>query len=234
MANRHLRQVATAAAAAAGAALGVYAGYAAVTYARYGSASSAKPGARGALLDCFMPAYDVAERESIAVHAPAEVTLAAAVEMDLTDTAVSRAIFRARELLLGSVPDPSPHPKGLVAMTTSIGWRVLAEEPGREVVVGAVTQPWMANVVFRPLAPEAFITFDEPDYVKIAWTLRADPLGDGASRFSTETRAIATDAEARRKFRRYWSLLSPGIILIRKATLRPLKAEAERRAARSG
>jgi hypothetical protein len=51
---------------------------------------------------------------------------------------------------------------------------VLAEVPGREVVVGAVTQPGYSNVVFRPLPPEEFIAFREPDYVKIVWTLRAD------------------------------------------------------------
>jgi hypothetical protein len=41
---------------------------------------------------------------------------------------------------------------------------------------------------------------------------------------------VATDASARKKFRRYWSLLSPGIIIIRAVMLRPVKQEAERRA----
>jgi hypothetical protein len=66
--------------------------------------------------------------------------------------------------------------------------------------------------------------------VKIAWTLRADPEGDSASTFRTETRVLATDADARRRFRRYWAYLSPGIILIRMSMLGPLKREAERRA----
>jgi hypothetical protein len=107
---------------------------------------------------------------------------------------------------------------------------VLAEVPGREVVMGAVTKPWEANVVFRPLHPDEFTTFNEPDYVKIAWTVRADAMSTTKSIFRTETRAIATDATARTKFRRYWSLLSPGIIAIRWIMLRPVKAEAERRA----
>jgi hypothetical protein len=87
-----------------------------------------------------------------------------------------------------------------------------------------------ANVVFRPLPPNEFVAFDEPDYVKIVWTLHADPIGADASIFRTETRAVATNAAARARFRRYWSFLSPGIILIRWASLRPLKAAAERRA----
>ena len=95
--------------------------------------------------------------------------------------------------------------------------------------MGAVTQPWQANVSFTALPPDEFATFDAPDAVKIVWTLRADPVGEAASVFRTETRAVATDAEARRKFRRYWSLLSPGIIMIRWMALAPLKADAEAR-----
>jgi hypothetical protein len=136
-------------------------------------------------------------------------------------------IFKARQILLGSEPDAAARPRGLLALTKSIGWGVLAEIPGREVVMGAVTQPWRANVVFRPLAPDEFAAFNEPDHVKIAWTLRADALSPNGSIFRTETRAVATDAAARAKFRRYWSLLSPGIIVIRWASLRPLKARAE-------
>jgi len=96
--------------------------------------------------------------------------------------------------------------------------------------MGAATQPWHANPVFRAIPPEDFASFQEPDFVKIVWTLRADAGGDGDSRFRTETRAVATDAGARAKFRPYWSFLSPGIILIRWATLRELRTEAERRA----
>jgi hypothetical protein len=145
---------------------------------------------------------------------------------------VVRAIFKTREVVLGSEPDTAVHPRGLLALTKSIGWGVVAEVPGREVVMGAVTQPWYANVVFRPLSPDKFAAFNEPDYVKIVWTLRADAIGTNASIFRTETRAVATDVAARAKFRRYWSFLSPGIIVIRWASLRPLKAEAERRISR--
>jgi hypothetical protein len=73
------------------------------------------------------------------------------------------------------------------------------------------------------------MAFDEPDSVKIAWTLRAEPDGDHASTLYTETRVATTDASARRKFRRYWSFFSPGIILIRYEMLRVASAEAERR-----
>ena len=47
--------------------------------------------------------------------------------------------------------------------------------------------------------------------------------------FRTETRVTTTDAEARTKFRRYWSVFSPGIVLIRWLALEPVRREAERR-----
>jgi hypothetical protein len=84
--------------------------------------------------------------------------------------------------------------------------------------------------VFRALPPDEFASFDEPGYVKIAWTLRADPLGAGESISRTETRVVATDAIARAKFRKYWAWVSPGVVLIRWLSLRLVKEDAQRRA----
>jgi len=55
-------------------------------------------------------------------------------------------------------------------------------------------------------------------------------LKTGASLARTETRVMTTDPAARRKFRRYWSIFSPGIVLIRRVALRLTKLDAERRA----
>jgi hypothetical protein len=207
-----------------------YAAYVAITWYRYGVTRHVAAGDRDALLDRFMPIYEVAERHHIRVAAPAAVTFAAASEMYLEQSSIVRAIFRAREWIMGSHPARAPEHHAFLARMRAIGWAVLAEVPGHEIVMGAVTQPWMADVVFRPLSPEEFAAFHEPDFVKIAWTLRADPLGATDSMFRTETRVATTDRIARAKFRRYWAFASPGIILIRWASLRPLKAEAERRA----
>ena len=213
----------------AGVAAGAYAAYAGITWTRYGRTPSAGAADRDELLDAFMPAYDVVERHHIGVAAPPEVTLAAAKEQDLLQSAAVRAIFRTREFVLGATPNGSDAPRGLLAVVESLGWRVLAEVPGREIVVGAVTKPWEANVTFRGLPPDQFAAFNEPGFVKIAWTLRADPIGESSSMFRTETRALATDRTARTRFRQYWSFVSPGVSAIRWLSLRPLKHEAERR-----
>jgi hypothetical protein len=176
-----------------------------------------------------MPEFEVAERYKVRIDAPAEVTFSAATNMELDRSAGVRAIFKAREWILGSERETAQRPRGLVSQVKSLGWGVLAEIPDREIVIGAVTRPWMANPVFRALPPDEFAAFNEPDYVKIVWSLRSDPLASDKSIFRTETRATTTDAGSRAKFRRYWAFLSPGIILIRLFSLRLVRTEAERR-----
>jgi hypothetical protein len=206
-----------------------YAAYVGVTWLRYGHPAAPTADEHDELLDRFMPEYDVVDRHRINVAAPAAVTLAAARDADLYDNLLLRAVFKGRELILRAGPDNRSRPRGLLADVQSLGWAILAETAGREIVVGAVTKPWEADVTFRSLPAETFAAFDEPDYVKIVWTLRADAIDATSSVFRTETRALATDPSARAKFRRYWSFLSPGIVLIRRMMLRPVKAEAERR-----
>jgi hypothetical protein len=228
--TRYLRRGAKWLAVGCGVAVAAYAVYVGVAWYRYGDAAGPSASEQDPLLDRFMPPYDIVERHHIGVAAPAAVTLAVAREANLQASPIVRTIIRAREIVLRATPDERLRPRGLLAEVQSLGWGVLAEVPGREIVVGAVTRPWEANVTFRALPPDQFATFNEPGYVKIAWTIRADALNPAESVFRTETRAVGTDAGARRRFRRYWSVFSPGIIVIRWAVLGPVKEEAERRA----
>jgi hypothetical protein len=183
-----------------------------------------------ALLDRFLPNAEVRSHHHVEINAPAEIVLATAKDMELLNLPIVRLIIRTRELMLGGAPDSRTHPPQLLAQMQSIGWVVLAEQPGREIVVGAVTQPWKAAPVFRSIPASDFRDFAEPGFVKIVWTLRADPIDAQRSVFHTETRVSTTDAAARKRFRRYWTLVSPGVELIRLVMLRPLKRAAEHRA----
>ena len=218
-----------AAAALVGAAAISYAAVVGTSWLRYGHDGEPTVDEKDPLLDVFMPKYDVSERHHVGIAAPADVTFGALMDMNLDDSLVVRAIFKGREMLLGAEPDAKPKAYSLVAMTKGLGWVVLAEMPGHEIVMGAVTRPWEANVVFRGMPAEQFAAFNEPDYVKIVWTLRADAISPYSSIARSETRAVATDAAARRKFRWYWSRFSAGIALIREMSMRMVKKEAERR-----
>jgi hypothetical protein len=201
-------------------------GYGALSWYRYGRIAPDR--GRDELLDRFMPDPEVRERHEARVAAPAAATFAAARALELHRSPLIRGIFRARELLMGAHAAEAQR-RPFLEEVLSLGWRILAEEPDREIVLGAVTQPWRADVVFRGVPPEDFAAFDEAGYVKIAWTLEAVPLGTRESLFRTETRAITTDPESRARFRRYWTVVSPGIRLIRRETLRLVRREAEAR-----
>jgi hypothetical protein len=204
-------------------------GYAGITWYRYGKV--ARGGPRDPLVDRFMPKYEVREVHQTRVAAPAEVTFLAAHDLDLQRSTIVRALFTGRELLMGGEHAKREQGPGFLAEVLALGWRVLAEEPGRELVIGAVTQPWKVDVQFLGLGPEDFTDFKVPGYAKIVWTLSVKPVGVAESIFSTETRVATTDPESRARFRRYWSVFSPGILLIRYETLRLVRREAERLAA---
>lgn len=223
-----LRRMAAAAGAVVSASVVGYAVLAGLAWRRFGHPPAPSREETDPLLDWFMPDYDVVERHAIHVRAPADVALAAAKQVDLQRAPLVRAIFHAREFALGSAPVLPRRPRGLIEETTALGWGRLVEVPGRELIMGAVTRPWLADVVFRAVPSAAFAAFREPGVVKVVWTIRADPQPDGTSILRTETRAFATDAQARRRFRWYWARFSPGIVLIRLFVLPAARADAER------
>ncbi len=196
-----------------------------VAWFQYGHAATAN--ASDPVLDQFMPVYEVAERHEIRVAAPAAITSEAAWSFDLERSWIVHAIFTGRRGLLSGTHSTTQHLS--LEELQSMGWGVLADAPGHELVFGAVTQPWRGDVRFRPLPPATFAAFDSAGYVKIVWTLVVDSLGPTKSRFVTETRALTTDSASRARFRRYWALFSPGIVLIRWQAIRLVRADAERR-----
>lgn len=227
---RTRRRAGTALAASFGAGALGYATYVAKTWHSYGRQRAGGASAPGDLLDGFMPDFEIDERHAVEVAAPAAVTFAAARAMDVNRAPLVRAIFALRSLparLRGSRLHRVPRP--LVDETLGLGWRMLVDVPECALVMGAYTQPWKADVEFHGLPPADFAAFDEPGYAKIVWTLEAEPLGEARSRFVTRTRVRTTDPVSRRRFRRYWALLSPGILLIRRASLGLVKRDAERR-----
>jgi hypothetical protein len=180
-------------------------------------------------LDPFIPDPNVRERFSVRVRAPGPLVFAVGTEMDLQSLPAVRWIFRLREKLMGSVPASSRVPQGMLQELVGLGWGILEDQPGRLVVGGAACQPWKADVVFHPIAADRFAAYGEPDHVKIAWTLEAEPIGPELTRYTSETRAMATDAQARARFRRYWRWARVGIVAIRLLLLPAVRREAERR-----
>jgi hypothetical protein len=185
-------------------------------------------GTPGGPLDRFFPEFDVRERHEVDVRAPAGVVFDVARSISLSSLPLVRAIFwlRARGMgARGGGLGRGPFVDEALAM----GWGRLADEPGRLFAAGAVCQPWIADVVFRSVPAAEFASYSEPDRVKIAWTLEAEPLGPERARLASETRVAATDEASRRKFARYWRVVRIGIVTIRLLMLPAIRREAERR-----
>ncbi|HRC84447.1 MAG TPA: hypothetical protein PK413_02425 [Thermoanaerobaculia bacterium] len=180
-------------------------------------------------LDPFISEPDVRERFTTEVRAPADLVMAVASEFDLQSLRVARALFWLRGKLMGAKATSRRKPKGLLAETLGLGWGMLVNRPPERILCGAHCRPWQADVVFSAIAPDQFAGWNEPDQVKIAWSLETEPLGPERTLFAHETRVVATDEGARRKFRRYWRWARFGIIGIRLLLMPAIRRQAERR-----
>jgi hypothetical protein len=199
--------------------------WAAVAWSRYGHIRLAHV---DSLMTRFMPKYEVAERHERIVAAQPSVVFQAIGTIHLEDSRIIRSIFRGRELIFGQPAGVRAAQPPFLQLIREIGWGVLDSIPGREIVFGAVTQPWQGDVHFRSLPNARFANFDSAGYAKIVWSVGIDSLGPEQTRLWTETRVTTTDPESRERFRRYWATYSPGIVLIRREALRIIKNEAER------
>ena len=166
-------------------------------------------------LDRVLPDWHFRERHARRLDAPAERVFAAVRDVTLAEMGVFRVLARLRGI---RVPADRP----FVELALAGGWEVVAEVPGRDLVLGTIGQPWRFRGGQRP--DGAFATFDRPGYAKLAidWRLERGVL-------STETRVFLTDEESRRKFRRYWLLVRPWSGLIRRVWLRAIARRAQGR-----
>jgi hypothetical protein len=120
-------------------------------------------------------------------------------------------------------------PSGVPILTpaTRTGFQLLADEPGKEIVIGfagPVSSSELAAA--RASAPRPFIESAE-GYVSIAMNFCIAADGHGGAVLSTETRVFAPDAETRRVFATYWRVIYPGSALIRLGWLDAIRRRAE-------
>jgi hypothetical protein len=177
-------------------------------------------------LDRLMPDYDVHEVHSTLVRASANEVYRVLFEVTANEVWLFRALMAVRGLGARGADGSRP----LLETAQEGGFAVLAEEPGREVVLGVMGRFWqLRQRSIRPIgSPAEFTSFAEPGFVRAAMNFRIEPLAGGICRVTTETRVRATDDRARRAFRAYWTLVRPGSAFIRRMWLRALKRRAER------
>jgi hypothetical protein len=173
----------------------------------------------GSLLDEVMPRFDVHEVHSLWVRAKQDEAYDAVLAVSARDVRLFRPLMRLRTF--GRSERVFAPQAPLLEEMLKIGFTQLAERPGEEIVVGAIGRFWSLTGN-KPVATPDFSTFAEPSYSKAAMNFRVTPDGDG-SRITTETRVVGTDAEATRKFRRYWFAIRLGSGAIRRSWLKAIR-----------
>lgn len=184
------------------------------------------------LIDGLAPVADFGEVHRIAIDAPREAVWRALWTADLDGSGIVKAL-----LLLRSLPRLLVRPREaaklpwrltLPIFAGSPGFGLLAEDPGREVVIGVAGRFWRPTGGALPFQKRWFLE-PLPDGTARAvasFSLRDD--GAGGTILATETRIVCADAAARRSFRRYWLLIRPWSGLIRRVMLHAVRRAATR------
>jgi hypothetical protein len=102
----------------------------------------------------------------------------------------------------------SDRPRVVLSAGLSQAWRIL----------GGATPPYLDAAALR--------AWSQPGWIKVGMEFRLEPT-PGGTRFSTETRILATDPKTRRVFAPYWFLIRASSAAIRREVLRVVAREAE-------
>ena len=156
-------------------------------------------------LDEIMPRWQFDERHEIQVAATPERIFAAIRdvtprEIRLYQTLTTiRCMGRCKGESILNAPDAQP----ILAVATHSGFRVLVDDPPRELVLGTRVAPRTVAVMNFRVASDGHVT--------------------------TETRVFAQTEGGRRKFAVYWRIIRPGSGIIRRSWLEAIKRRAESR-----
>jgi hypothetical protein len=178
-------------------------------------------------LDEFAPVWQFREVHRTRVAASAEQAYRAIKDVSADEILFYRTLTWIRRLgrpLPQSILNAPPHAP-LLDVAIRGGFLLLADQPGREVVVGTVVIAPRGAV--RPSTPEQYRALGGPGYAKATMNFLITESESGCA-VTTETRVHATDARSWRRFGLYWLAIYPGSALIRRMWLRAIKRRAER------
>lgn len=179
-------------------------------------------------LDDFIPVAQFGERHSVGIHASRERVERALRTVTADEIRLYRTLtwIRSPRVPWRQTPEsilaPSAH-EPILTVALRSGFSLLAEEPGREIVLGTVVCCRHARIA----APGDFLRLEQPGYAKAAMNFRLEEKGAAETLLTTETRVFATDPRTARRFATYWRFIYPGSALIRRMWLRAVKERAE-------
>lgn len=184
------------------------------------------------MIDHALPRWQFDESHQTVIRAPRAIVWDALMRVTIDEIALMRQMFWLRSLpprLLGQSQPLTVESGPILDLALNGGFVRVAEEPGRQIVLGVVGQFWRpSSGVVRLADGAAFQAFDIPGYARAAMDFKLEDLPDGRTRLRTETRVDVPSTAARRLFAAYWLLVRPGSGLLRRTWLRAIKRRAER------
>ncbi|MDA3624052.1 hypothetical protein OU415_01310 [Saccharopolyspora sp. WRP15-2] len=194
---------------------------------------------RSVTIDDFAPRCDVGVAEHVVTDAPPEEMYRALRYLDLLDIHSRIADFAwwmrgLPERIERRVPPREPTRLTFDDLCTSGEWVLLGEQPGREVVFGAVGRFWTPIVRMEEISAVEFPGYGKPGRGKIAAAFSVRPYGRGGSIATYDVRTMLDDPITRRIFTLYWRTVRPFVRAIMRATLRTAAKRAVRPDAGSG
>ena len=182
------------------------------------------------LIDSFMPQPKTSERHTVEIAARAPDVYDALWTTDLAGPLVIKALMGLR-MLPGRLlrPQKSRNPFQRVGLQDLIeaGFGILAEEPGREVVLGITGPFWQPVGNTLPFNKSDFDGSVRPGVARAVWNFTVEQTGEKQTILATETRVACGDDASRLKFRIYWLAVRPFSGLIRRIMLKAIKQACE-------
>ncbi len=170
------------------------------------------------LIDEILPKYDKREYHEIEIKGNLNEVYQAVRFLDFSDSLIIRRLFRLRGL-------PATM-KGLGDLLR-VGFVLVDELPGEELVLGFVGKFWTPTAEILRLSPSQYLDFNLTGYAKGAWNFAVSETSRGLLRLSTETRIMCTDDRSRKRFLLYWRIIGRLSALTRTEMLRGVKRKIE-------
>ena len=169
------------------------------------------------LLDEYLPEFDFEETHGITVNADASAVYAAINEVDFSESTIVRWLLRIRGMSGTNVR---------LDRLSEFNFARLAERVDKELLIGLAERFWTPFGDLQHVTADSFRSFNKPGYAKAVWNFSLEP-SDSRTRLTTETRIRCLDANSRRSFGLYWTIVQPFSGWIRMEMLRMIKGRAE-------
>jgi hypothetical protein len=188
------------------------------------------------LIDEYLPEYHARECHDTVIQAGATEIYTTLRTADLGNSVIMRVLLGLRAIPALLVQSPGVrkelrNKKGFPALTLdhffSHGFALLAETPGKELVIGLAGRFWSASGGLLTTDAMKFRRTLPAGTAKAAWNFSLEEIAPGRTRVATETRVLCADAASLRAFRCYWLLVRPFSGLLRRLMLHSLRRAAE-------